>query len=92
MEKKVLFTLQQRRGIVWRDTPVLVGGIFEHLLNYNWITKGGGCFSVAPGLLGHCNLRLQFVPVLSSACGCREQLVLFLLPGIFSLGDLGSEE
>ena len=51
---------------------------------------------MAPGLLGHCNTRLQFAPILSSTCGCRELLVLFLLPVISSPGDkrsiAGSED
>ena len=46
-----------------------------------------GCCCVAPGLLGLYNTGLQFVPMLSSACGCRERLVLLLLPVISSLGD-----
>ena len=70
--------------MVWRDTPALRGGGFELLLDYNW-TKNGwrGCCCVAPGLLGRYNKGLQFVPVFSSACGCREQLVLFLLSSTF---------
>ena len=38
---------------------------------------------MAHGLLRYCNPRLQFVPMLSSACSCRERLVLFLLSSNF---------
>ena len=68
--------------MVWRDTSAMRGWSFELLLGYNWIKKGG-CCCVAPGLLGRCNTRLQFVPMLSSACDCREQLLLFLFNSNF---------
>ena len=65
--------------MVWRDTPALRGGGFEILLDYNQIKKGRGLFSCGPWAVG----GLQFVPMLSSASGCREQLVLFLLSSNF---------
>ena len=71
--------------MVWRDALALRGGA----LSFYWIIiglkKGGGIAVVCGG--GYCNKRLQFVPLLSSACGCRELLVLFLLPVISSPGD-----
>ena len=78
---KFSFTLQERRG-AW------CGKIHQHLgvggLHFHWIKKGWrGCCVAAPELLGHCNTRLRFVPVLPSACGYREQLVLFLLSSNF---------
>ena len=64
--------------MVWRDTPALRGGGFEFSLDYNWIKKGWRVAIVWPlGCWG------EFVPVLSSACGCREWLVLFLASSNF---------
>ena len=77
---------------VERETPALRGGGFELLLHYNWIKKGGDCCRLAPGLLGRCNTRLHFVLILSSACGCREWLVLFLLSSDFQSWGISSEE
>ena len=49
-----------------------------------WIIIGlkkGGVLLCGPWAVGaeSCNSRLRFVPRLSSACGCRERLVLLLL-------------
>ena len=81
--------------MVWTDTPALRGRGFELLLDYNWIKKGQGywCY-VAPGLLGHCNRRLQLVPKLSSVCGCWEWLLTSCscFPVSSSPGDISSEE
>ena len=38
---------------------------------------------MAPGLLGVCNMSVNFVPVLSSTCSCRKWLVLFWLSSHF---------
>ena len=84
VENKVLFALQERRG-AWCGEIHQPWGLGA--LNFYWIIIGfkhcGGCCCVAPGLLGRCNRRLQFVPMLPSASGCREQLVLFLLSSNF---------
>ena len=72
--------------MVWTDTPALRGGGFELLLDCNWIKKGWRVAIVWPlGCWG------EFVPVLSSACVCRERLVLFLLPEISSPGEIAQE-
>ena len=69
--------------MVWRDTPALRGGGFEFSLDYNWIKKGVGVAGLWPlGCWSVVNL-LQFVLMLSSACGCREWLVLFLASSNF---------
>ena len=74
------------------ETPASRAGRFELSSDYNWILKGwGGCHYVAPGLLVLCTRRPQFVPMVSSACGCREQSVLFL-PVISRPGDISSDE
>ena len=60
---------------MWRDTPALRGGSFELLLD-NWIKKGEGDALCSPWEVGASEQEAAVVPVLSSACGCREQLVL----------------
>ena len=66
--------------MVGRDRPALRGRGFELLLSYNWIKKGGGSAVVWPlASWGRCNSRLQFVPTLSSVCGCRDSVSHVLL-------------
>ena len=69
--KAFIHSPSEERGLVWRDTPALRGGA----LCFYWIIiglkKGGGFAAVWPLGCG----RLQFAPMLSSACGCSEQLV-----------------
>ena len=66
----------------WRETPAVRGGALKLYWVIIGLKKGGRLLCVSPGLLG-CNPRLQFVPMLSSACGCRERLVLSLLSNNF---------
>lgn len=81
-----------------RGAPVLRGGDFEFSLDYNQIKEGcggagvgvwgvgGGALLCGPWAVRGVGTRLQFVLKCSSACGCRERLVLFLPPVIPSPG------
>ena len=65
-------------------------------LSFYWIIIGfkkvGGCCCMAPGLLGHFNRWLNFVPMLFFACGCRGWEFCSCFPVISSPGDISSEE
>ena len=90
LENSIIHSPRKERGVVWRDTPTLMGGVFELLLIYDQILKGWGVAVARPQAVGVIiNRRLQFVPTLSSACGCRVWLVTFssCLPVISSPGD-----
>ena len=74
--------------MVWRGTPALRGGGFELPLHNNWIKREwGGCCCEAPGPLGRCNRRQQFVPMLSSTCGAGSGQFCSCFPVIPSPGD-----
>ena len=80
---KFVFALQERRG-AWcgeLHQPQEVGALSSY-----WIIVGlkkGGVPLCGPWAVGASSQGLQFVPMLSSTCGCREQLVLFLLSSHF---------
>ena len=78
--KVFIHSPRKETGMEWRDIPALRGGGFELLWDYKWIKKDwGGYCCEAPGQLGCCKARLQFAPLLSSTCGCREWSVSSVL-------------
>ena len=69
--------------MVWRDIPALRGQSFELLLDYNRIKEGWGLLLCGLWDVAALQHQAAVCSNVSSTCGCRERLVVFLLSSNF---------